>query len=132
MLPPPTDEFGRFVPSPPRAPRRTAGTGSSSGTTCATGCPCGRLPIPGSHSPRWDGLFPIDLPASEALTELKEEPSDLRTEAGRDEPFDLVVDPPAGSPIDRWEEAGATWILADFGLQPREREVRETIEAGPR
>ncbi len=81
---------------------------------------------------RWDGLFPIDLPGPEALTELKEELRDLRTEAVRDKPFDLVVDPPAGSAIGPWEEAGATWILAGFGLQPRERGVRETIEAGPR
>jgi hypothetical protein len=55
-----------------------------------------------------------------------------RIEAGRNGPFDVVVDLPAGSAIGPWEEAGATWILADFGLQPREREVRETIEAGPR
>jgi hypothetical protein len=64
--------------------------------------------------------------------ELREEVRGLRAEAGRDGPFDLVVELPAGSAIGPWEEAGATWILADFGLQPREREVRETIEAGPR
>ena len=38
----------------------------------------------------------------------------------------------SGSEVGPWEKAGATWILADFGLEPREREVRETIESGPR
>ena len=42
-----------------------------------------------------------------------------------------MVDLPAGSAIGPWEEAGATWILTDFRLQPREREVREAIETGP-
>jgi hypothetical protein len=77
-------------------------------------------------------LFPIELPGPEALTELRQELGDLRAEAGRDEPFDLVVDLPAGSEVGPWAEAGATWVLAGFGIQPREREVRETIEAGPR
>ena len=80
---------------------------------------------------RWDGLFPIELPGPEALAELREEVGDLRAQAGRDGPFDVVVDPPAGTGIEPWEQAGATWILAEFGRQPREREVRETIEAGP-
>jgi alkanesulfonate monooxygenase SsuD/methylene tetrahydromethanopterin reductase-like flavin-dependent oxidoreductase (luciferase family) len=87
---------------------------------------------PVRRAARWDGLFPIELPGPQALTELREEVRDLRAEAGRDGPFELVVDLPPGSAIDRWEKAGATWILADFGLQPREREVRATIEAGPR
>ena len=81
---------------------------------------------------RWDGLFPIELPGPEALAELGEEVRDLRGEAASDAPFDLVVDLPPGSAATPWEEAGATWILADFGLQPGEREVSETIEAGPR
>jgi alkanesulfonate monooxygenase SsuD/methylene tetrahydromethanopterin reductase-like flavin-dependent oxidoreductase (luciferase family) len=90
-----------------------------------------RLPL--RRAARWDGLFPIELPGPGALTELRQEVRELRTKAGPNgRPFDLVVDLPAGSAIGPWEEAGATWILADFGLQPREREVRETIEAGPR
>jgi hypothetical protein len=39
---------------------------------------------------------------------------------------------PVRAVADPWEEAGATWTLADFGPQPRERDVRVTIEAGPR
>ena len=50
---------------------------------------------------------------------------------GANGPFDLIVDPPAGTDAGPWEEAGATWVLADFGRQPREAEVREAIEAGP-
>ena len=80
---------------------------------------------------RWDGLFPIELPGPEALAELAAEVAELRAEAGAEGPFDLVVDPPAGTDAAAWEEAGATWVLADFGRQPREAEVREAIAAGP-
>ena len=80
---------------------------------------------------RWDGLFPIELPGPDALAEFGEEVRKLRADADRDGPFDLVVEVPSDSAIGPWEEAGATWALVDFGFQPREREVRETIEAGP-
>ena len=80
---------------------------------------------------RWDGLFPIELPGPEALAELAGEVHALRADAGVAGPFDLVVDPPAGSAASPWAEAGATWVLAAFGRQPRAAEVRETIEAGP-
>jgi alkanesulfonate monooxygenase SsuD/methylene tetrahydromethanopterin reductase-like flavin-dependent oxidoreductase (luciferase family) len=78
---------------------------------------------------RWDGLFPIDLPGPEQLAELEDEISQAR--AGRDDPFDLVVDIPPGADGAPWEAAGATWVLTGFGSQPREAEVREVIEAGP-
>jgi alkanesulfonate monooxygenase SsuD/methylene tetrahydromethanopterin reductase-like flavin-dependent oxidoreductase (luciferase family) len=81
---------------------------------------------------RWDGLFPIEMPGPEALAELAAETQELRNEAGRDGSFDLVVDLPPDSEVGPWEEAGATWVLADFGFEPREREMREAIEAGPR
>ena len=82
---------------------------------------------------RWDGLFPIELPGPEALSELADEVAALRSEAGAQGPFDLIVDHP-DAPRDPgpWERAGATWVLTDFGRQPREAEVREMIEAGPR
>jgi alkanesulfonate monooxygenase SsuD/methylene tetrahydromethanopterin reductase-like flavin-dependent oxidoreductase (luciferase family) len=81
---------------------------------------------------RWDGLFPIELPGPEGLAELAEDVRALRSEAGGDGQFDLIVDhPDAPKDLGAWEEAGATWILADFGRQPRLDEVRETIEAGP-
>jgi alkanesulfonate monooxygenase SsuD/methylene tetrahydromethanopterin reductase-like flavin-dependent oxidoreductase (luciferase family) len=81
---------------------------------------------------RWDGLFPIDLPGPEALAKLDDDVRGLRAESGREAPFDLVVDRPVESDPGPWEAAGATWILTDFGPQPRAHEVRETIEAGPR
>jgi alkanesulfonate monooxygenase SsuD/methylene tetrahydromethanopterin reductase-like flavin-dependent oxidoreductase (luciferase family) len=87
---------------------------------------------PVRRAARWDGLFPIELPGPEALAELREEARALRVAAGRNEPFDLVVGSAPGSAIGAWEEAGATWILTDFGFQPAAREVREVIEAGPR
>ena len=78
---------------------------------------------------RWDGLFPTDLPGPDALAELASELRGLR--AGRDEPFELVAEVAPGAAADPWEAAGATWLLTDFGSQPRRDEVREVIEAGP-
>ena len=80
---------------------------------------------------RWDGLFPIDLPGPDALAELADEVRGLRA-VSEEGPFELVVEiAPDGDP-DPWEAAGATWIVTDFGSQPREAEVRATIEVGPR
>ena len=112
---------GEFEPRPTQSPRIPVWVGARWPS---------RRPL--RRAARWDGLFPIELPNPQALTELSEEVRSLRAEAGWEGPYDLVVDLRAGSPIDPWEEAGATWILTGFGLQPREREVRETIEAGPR
>jgi alkanesulfonate monooxygenase SsuD/methylene tetrahydromethanopterin reductase-like flavin-dependent oxidoreductase (luciferase family) len=79
---------------------------------------------------RWDGLFPIELPGPDALTELAGEIAEQR---GQDQgPFELVIDLEPGNELDPWYEAGATWILTDFGPQPREAKVREVIEHGPR
>ncbi len=85
---------------------------------------------PVRRAARWDGLFPIELPGPDALTELADEVRDLR--AGRDGSFDLVVEISPGADPDPWEAAGATWILTGFGSQPRAADVRRTIAAGPR
>jgi alkanesulfonate monooxygenase SsuD/methylene tetrahydromethanopterin reductase-like flavin-dependent oxidoreductase (luciferase family) len=79
---------------------------------------------------RWDGFFPIDLPGPEALAELAGEVRQLRAEAPG--PFELIVENPPGADLRGWEAAGASWCLTGFGPQPREAEVRATIEAGPR
>lgn len=78
---------------------------------------------------RWDGLFPIELPGPDALTELGEEIRRLRPDDG---PFDLVVDIPPGTQVEPWALAGATWVLTGFESQPREADVRDVIQAGPR
>jgi alkanesulfonate monooxygenase SsuD/methylene tetrahydromethanopterin reductase-like flavin-dependent oxidoreductase (luciferase family) len=78
---------------------------------------------------QWDGLFPIELPGPEALAELAGEIGEQRPpDRG---PFDLVVEIEAGDDARPWAEAGATWVLTDFGRQPRVQEVREVIESGP-
>jgi alkanesulfonate monooxygenase SsuD/methylene tetrahydromethanopterin reductase-like flavin-dependent oxidoreductase (luciferase family) len=75
----------------------------------------------------WDGMFPIELPSPEALAELAAEIARHRTDDQG--PFDLVVDLEPGKELEPWRQAGATWILTDFGPQPRAADVREVIEA---
>jgi alkanesulfonate monooxygenase SsuD/methylene tetrahydromethanopterin reductase-like flavin-dependent oxidoreductase (luciferase family) len=79
---------------------------------------------------RWDGLFPIELPDPEALAELARE---VAEERGDDqEPFELVIDLEPDAELDPWHQAGATWILTDFGPQPTEARVRDIIAHGLR
>jgi len=80
---------------------------------------------------RWDGLFPIELPNADALAVLADEVRALRAPKAAGA-FDLVVDLPTVEAIAPWQEAGATWVLTEFGSQPREAEVRSVIEDGPR
>jgi alkanesulfonate monooxygenase SsuD/methylene tetrahydromethanopterin reductase-like flavin-dependent oxidoreductase (luciferase family) len=77
---------------------------------------------------RWDGLFPTGLPGPEALAELVSEVRDARP---ADDPFDMVVTIPPGQDVKPWAQAGATWTLTDFGLQPTQAEVCEVIDSGP-
>jgi alkanesulfonate monooxygenase SsuD/methylene tetrahydromethanopterin reductase-like flavin-dependent oxidoreductase (luciferase family) len=77
---------------------------------------------------RWDGLFPTGLPGPEALAELVSEVREARP-AG--DPFDMVVTIAPGQDLKPWAQAGATWTLTDFGLQPTQAEVREVIDSGP-
>ena len=111
---------GEFEPRPVQSPRIPVWV-------------AGRWPNrrPLRRAARWDGLFPIELPGPEALAELADEIAAQRRETGASGPFDLVVERDAGAEAEPWEEAGATWVLTDFGLQPGYREVREAIEAGP-
>ena len=83
---------------------------------------------PLKRAARFDGLFPIDLPGPEALQEFAAEVRALRGEAG--EPFDLVVENPAGTDPAPWAAAGATWCLTGFGKQPTRAEVEQAIDAG--
>jgi alkanesulfonate monooxygenase SsuD/methylene tetrahydromethanopterin reductase-like flavin-dependent oxidoreductase (luciferase family) len=81
---------------------------------------------PLARAARYDGLFPIDLPGPEALAEMA---ARVREQRGPG-PYELVVDNPPGTDLDPWIEAGATWCLTGFELQPTEAEVRAAIEAG--
>lgn len=84
---------------------------------------------PVRRAARWDGLFPIELPGPEALATLAAEVRELRPDGER--PFDLIAEiPPGGDPAP-WADAGATWVLTSFDMQPREAEVRAAIDAGP-
>jgi alkanesulfonate monooxygenase SsuD/methylene tetrahydromethanopterin reductase-like flavin-dependent oxidoreductase (luciferase family) len=78
---------------------------------------------------RWDGLFPIELPAPDALATLASELRALRE--GNGDQFDLVIEIPPGEDPSPWQAAGATWVLTSFDPEPREVEVRSAIEAGP-
>jgi alkanesulfonate monooxygenase SsuD/methylene tetrahydromethanopterin reductase-like flavin-dependent oxidoreductase (luciferase family) len=77
---------------------------------------------------RWEGLYPIGLPGPEALAELVSEVHESRP-AG--DPFDVVVGIPPGGDAEPWAQAGATWTVTDFGMQPTRAEVRKVIDAGP-
>jgi alkanesulfonate monooxygenase SsuD/methylene tetrahydromethanopterin reductase-like flavin-dependent oxidoreductase (luciferase family) len=77
---------------------------------------------------RYEGLFPIDLPGPEALAELGGEIKAMRDGDG---PFDLVAEMPPGADTRPWADAGATWCLTSFDLQPTRAEVEAAIDAGP-
>jgi alkanesulfonate monooxygenase SsuD/methylene tetrahydromethanopterin reductase-like flavin-dependent oxidoreductase (luciferase family) len=84
---------------------------------------------PVQRASRWDGLFPIDLPGPEALSQLAEQIRQARS--GSEDPFDLVVEVPPGADVGAWAAAGATWVLTSIEPQPDEVDIREVIEAGP-
>jgi alkanesulfonate monooxygenase SsuD/methylene tetrahydromethanopterin reductase-like flavin-dependent oxidoreductase (luciferase family) len=73
---------------------------------------------------RFDGLFPIDLPGPDALRELAGEVRALRGPG----PFDLVAEHTPGADPAPWIEAGATWCLTAFGIQPTRAEVQQAID----
>jgi alkanesulfonate monooxygenase SsuD/methylene tetrahydromethanopterin reductase-like flavin-dependent oxidoreductase (luciferase family) len=110
---------GEFEPTPvqqPRIPVWVAGRWPN------------RRPV--RRAARWDGFFPIDLTGPDDLSVLDAELRDLR--AGRDGPFDLVVEVEPGWKTEPWEAAGATWILTgSLDTPPRLSQVRAAIETGP-
>ncbi len=83
---------------------------------------------PVRRAARWDGLFPIQLPGPEALATLAGELPALGADAAT---FELVVDIAPGEDPAPWAQAGATWVLTEFGSHPREADVRAAIDAGP-
>jgi alkanesulfonate monooxygenase SsuD/methylene tetrahydromethanopterin reductase-like flavin-dependent oxidoreductase (luciferase family) len=108
---------GEFEPAPvqqPRIPVWVAGRWPN------------RRPL--RRAARWDGFFPIDLEAPEQLAEAVAAVRELR---GADAPvgFEIVIDHPPGTDLAPWIEAGATWCLTDFGMQPARAEVERAIDA---
>jgi len=76
---------------------------------------------------RFDGFFVIGLPGPEELAKLADEIREVR----RDDPFDLITELPPDTDLGPWEQAGLTWALTHFGLEPTEAGVRAVIDAGP-
>jgi hypothetical protein len=76
----------------------------------------------------WDGLFPIGMPGPDELAELV---SEVRAARAPSDPFDVIVEVPPDDDPRRWERAGATWRVTDFGLEPTRAGVLEVIDAGP-
>jgi hypothetical protein len=70
----------------------------------------------------------MGLPGPEALAEIAAEITKKRNQGQG--VFDVVVDLEPGVDIAPWQQAGATWILTDFGPQPRAAHVRDLIEEG--
>jgi alkanesulfonate monooxygenase SsuD/methylene tetrahydromethanopterin reductase-like flavin-dependent oxidoreductase (luciferase family) len=86
---------------------------------------------PVRRAARLDGLFPVELPAPDALAQLRDEIAEQRRQEGLTGPFDLVVTGQPGTDPAPWEAAGATWALTGFGAQPKLADVRAAIAAGP-
>ena len=103
---------GEFVPPPVQQPRIPIWVAARYPN---------RRPL--RRAARYDGVFPIDLPGAEALTELL---------AGweRPDPYEIVVGNPPGTDPAPWIAAGATWCLTGFGRQPTAAEVAAAIDAG--
>jgi alkanesulfonate monooxygenase SsuD/methylene tetrahydromethanopterin reductase-like flavin-dependent oxidoreductase (luciferase family) len=112
------DWAGEFQPVPVQRPRIPVWV--------AAGWPHRR---PVRRALRWDGLFPIGLPGPDALAELVGEVRESRP-AG--DGFDVIVEIPPDDDADAWAQAGATWAVTYFGMQPAQAQVREVIDAGPR
>jgi alkanesulfonate monooxygenase SsuD/methylene tetrahydromethanopterin reductase-like flavin-dependent oxidoreductase (luciferase family) len=83
---------------------------------------------PVQRAVRWDGLFPTRLPGPGDLAGLAAE---VRVSRPDGEPFDLIVGIPPGEDPRPWAQAGATWVVTEFGMQPTAAEVRKVIDAGP-
>jgi alkanesulfonate monooxygenase SsuD/methylene tetrahydromethanopterin reductase-like flavin-dependent oxidoreductase (luciferase family) len=138
------DRFDELVDARERAPRLDEGLGRLTEFWAGEFEPrpiqTPRIPIwvaarwphrrPVRRAARWDGIFPIELPAPQALAELASEIAKQRNDDYG--PFDVVVDLEPEAETDPWEQAGATWILTDFGPQPQATRVREVIEHGLR
>lgn len=77
----------------------------------------------------YEGAFVIDLETPSTLRALAK----LLLELGAPDPFDTVIELPAGVDFRPWEDAGATWVLTRFTQYGVVRsDVQAIIDAGPR
>ena len=72
--------------------------------------------FPGKQKPvqraaRHDGFFPVNLEHPDQLAEVVATISELR---GQDTPYDYAIGLPAGTDLDPYAKAGATWWMAEF------------------
>jgi alkanesulfonate monooxygenase SsuD/methylene tetrahydromethanopterin reductase-like flavin-dependent oxidoreductase (luciferase family) len=78
---------------------------------------------------RHDGLFPID---QEEPAQLEEMLATVKEYRGDLDGYDVVVTNPPGTDEQPWIDAGATWCLTGFGIEPTAAEVRAAINAEAR
>lgn len=89
---------------------------------------------PRRRAVRHEGIFPVNLTSPDQLAELVADVGHLRADAGVDEtvPFDVATEPPPGTDLGPWAEAGATWWLAGFDPESvTVDEVRGVLRDGP-
>ncbi|MCW2998967.1 MAG: luciferase [Solirubrobacterales bacterium] len=109
-----------FAPRPVQAPRPPLWLASR-----------GHARRPMLRAARYDGWFPIELDGPGQLADGVQAIHAQRGAAGLPDAFDVVVTGAAGEDPGPWREAGATWWLTGFSLQPGLAEVRAAIDMGP-
>lgn len=85
---------------------------------------------PVRRAAQWDGWFPVDVPAPDALAEMIAYALDQRpTNAG---PWDVAVQGLPGADPSPWAAVGATWWLTRFEpFDPAPADVLDVARAGP-
>ena len=92
---------------------------------------CQPLAEPQTRAPGrpFQRIVSIELPDPDALAELVAEVTELRADGPeQDQLFDIVVTQPAGTDLEPWVAAGATWCLTGFSSQPTVDQVRAAID----
>jgi alkanesulfonate monooxygenase SsuD/methylene tetrahydromethanopterin reductase-like flavin-dependent oxidoreductase (luciferase family) len=78
---------------------------------------------------RHDGVFPIEV---EEPAQLAEVVATVQAQRTSDGPYDVAIGRPPGSDPEPWRSAGATWWLAEFGIEQTQVDlVRGVLRDGP-
>ena len=113
-------EIGPVASSPGRSRSRRFRSGSPA---------AGRAADPCAGPPVTTGCSRSNYPDLDALAALVAEVTGLRADGPTaDQPFDIVITEPAGTDLEPWMAAGATWCLTGFSPQPTVDEVRAAID----